>query len=627
VQTDDKQIYSELFWEGFTPDPILTVSEWADTHRILSQKSSSEPGQWRTSRTPYLKEIMDCLSSSSMVEEVVFIKGAQIGGTEAGNNWMGYIMDHAPGPMMAVQPTVELAKRNSKQRIAPLIEESPRLKGKVKEARSRDSGNTILEKDFPGGRLVMTGANSAVGLRSMPVRYLFLDEVDAYPGDVDGEGEPVELARARTRSFARKKVFLVSTPTLSGRSRIEAAYDASDKRRYFVPCPYCNEFQFLKWSQIKWPDNEPEKVVYICEHCEKDIEEHHKTQMFLKGEWRAETPGVRSGRVAGFHINSLYSPLGWFSWREAVELWQKSQSKPEMLKGFINTVLGETWKDKGDAPDWQRLYDRRETYAINKIPAPGIFLTAGVDVQKDRLEVEVVAWGKDKQSWSIDYRVISGDSATELPWKELDKILMEEWLHESGHYSLKIQMLAVDSGFNTQHVYNWARKHPMNRVMAVKGIDGAALMVGQPSTVDVTVLGRKIKRGFRVWPVGSSIVKNELYSWLRLDRPVDDGGEFPPGFCHFPQYGDEFFKQLTGEQLVVKIIRGYRKYEWEKIRDRNEALDCRVYARAAANAFGMDRFSESQWNEILSKYVQIKNLKQGNNEQVNPVSKKKSSFW
>ena len=230
--------------DGLRPDPTLTVSAWADRHRVLSPRGANEAGPWRTSRTPYLKEIMDHLSPSHPCQRVVFMKGAQTGGTEAGNNFLGYVIHHAPGPMLAVQPTVELAKRFSQQRVEPLIEASPMLRERVAPARSRDCGNTVLSKTFPGGILVLTGANSAVGLRSMPARYLFLDEVDAYPPSADEEGDPVALAEARTRTFAwRRKVFLVSTPTIKGTSRIEREYEASDQRRLLRrlpalrPCP------------------------------------------------------------------------------------------------------------------------------------------------------------------------------------------------------------------------------------------------------------------------------------------------------------------------------------------------------------------------------------------------------
>src|SRR5512135_2887782 len=302
---------------GARPDPLLTISEWADKYRTLSQRASSEPGPWRTDRTPYLREIMDCLSPMSAVERTVFMKGAQIGGTECGNNWIGYVIHQAPGPMMAVQPTVEMAKRNSKQRIDPLIEESEVLRKLVRDPRSRDSSNTVLSKEFPGGVLVMTGANSAVGLRSMAARYLFLDEVDGYPGDVDGEGDPINLALARTRTFSRRKVFLVSTPKITGMSRIEAAFEESDKRYFALPCPTCREMQVLKFAQLRWPKGKPEKAVYVCDHCGQEIANHQKQWMLPRGEWRANPGPDWDRKTAGFHLSSLYSPVGWFSWGDA----------------------------------------------------------------------------------------------------------------------------------------------------------------------------------------------------------------------------------------------------------------------------------------------------------------------
>ena len=425
-----EQIYSAAAAAGARPDPLLTISQWADRYRWLSQRASAEHGRWRTERTPYLREIMDCLSPMSPIERTVFMKGAQIGGTECGNNWMGYIIHQAPGPMMAVQPTVEMAKRNSKQRIDPLIEESEVLRKLVRDPRSRDSGNTVLSKDFPGGVLVMTGANSAVGLRSMAARYLFLDEVDAYPGDVEGEGDPITLAMARTRTFARRKVFLCSTPKITGMSRIEAAYEESDRRRYFVPCPTCRDFQVLKFAQLRWPKGNPQAAVYVCEHCGQEIQNHQKHWMLAQGEWRAGTKG--DGKTAGFHISSLYSPVGWFSWGDAAKQFEQAQKNSSLLQVFVNTVLGETWTQLGEAPDWQKLYDRREDYKIGLVPRGGLFLTAGADVQKDRIEVEIAAWGRGKESWSVDYRVFEGDTSRPAVWEKLTGLLNETFTTASG---------------------------------------------------------------------------------------------------------------------------------------------------------------------------------------------------
>jgi len=294
---------------GIRPDADLTVSQWADAHRMLGSRASAEPGRYRTARTPYMREIMDALSPSSAVQRIVFMKAAQVGATEAGNNWIGFAIHQAPGPMLAVQPTVELAKRNSRQRIDPLIEESAALRDRVKPARSRDAGNTMLSKEFAGGILIMTGANSAVGLRSTPARYIFLDEVDAYPASADEEGDPVTLAEARSLTFAhRRKVFLVSTPTIRGLSRIEREYEASDQRRYFVPCPHCGQFQWLKFERLRWDKGRPEAADYHCEGCERAIAEHHKTAMLEAGEWRATATAADPGTV-GYHLSALYSPL------------------------------------------------------------------------------------------------------------------------------------------------------------------------------------------------------------------------------------------------------------------------------------------------------------------------------
>jgi phage terminase large subunit GpA-like protein len=545
---------------------------------------------------------MDCLSPSSPVERVVFMKGAQIGGTECGNNWIGYIIHQAPGPMMAVQPTVEMAKRNSKQRIDPLIEESKALRELVRDPRSRDSGNTVLAKEFPGGVLVMTGANSAVGLRSMAARYLFLDEIDAYPGDVEGEGDPVNLATARTRTFARRKILLVSTPRISGSSRIEAAFEDSDQRQYWIPCPHCSEYQVLTFAQLRWPKGEPELAVYICEHCGQEIQNHHKQWMLPRGEWRAAAPG--QGKAAGFHLSSLYSPVGWFSWADAAEMFTEAQKNPALLQVFVNTVLGQTWKLQGEAPEWQRLYDRREDYEIGTVPRGGLFLTAGIDIQKDRIEVEVVAWGRGKESWSVDYQVLEGRTAEAAVWQKLTALLETHYPAESGA-RLIIVKVAIDSGYATPEVYAWARQHGGTRAVVIKGDARSAAPVGQPSPIDVGPRGNRVRWGIKVWPVNGAMIKEELYRWLHLDRPTEESGEtFPPGYCHFPKYSEEYFKQLTAEQLVTRIVKGYRRPEWQKTRERNEALDCRVYARAAAAVFGMDRFSEVTWRSLEDQLEQ-----------------------
>lgn len=595
--------------EGIRPEPQITVSEWADRHRRLPQKSSAEPGPWRTSRTPYLREPMDCMSATSPVEEVVLMKGAQVGGSEAILNCLGYLIDHSPGPAMIVQPTVELAKRFSRQRIAPLIDDTPRLAGKVSDSSSRDAHNTMLSKDFMGGVLIITGANSAVGLRSMPARWLLLDEIDGYPLDVDEEGSPIDLAEARQRTFARLKRIKVSTPTIAGASAIERAYEATDRRRYHVPCPRCGEMQPLEFGRLTWSKLglPPARAVYLCRGCDGAIENHEKTGMLASGEWVPERADA-DPKIRGYHLNALYSPVGWMSWGQIAAKFVKVHKDPAKFRVFTNTVLGETWTERGEAPEWERIRDRRESYEMCTVPARGLVLTAGADVQKDRIVYEVVAWGRGKESWSVDYAVLPGDTANldleDGPWKKLDALMERTFRHARGA-EMPIRMLAVDSGFNTQQVYSWCRRYPLNRVIAIKGVEGGAVLISSPSAVDIKLTGKPV-RGYKVWPVCGSVAKGELYGWIRLESPKD-GEAFPPGWCHFPEYDDEFFRQLTAEHLVSSVNKkGFRRYEWALIPGReNHVLDARVYARAAAQLVGLDRLTDPEWAALEQMVVLV----------------------
>jgi phage terminase large subunit GpA-like protein len=475
---------------GLRPDPDLTVSSWADLHRKLASRASAEPGQYRTARTPYMREIMDRLSPGDPTQRIVFMKAAQVGATEAGNNWIGFVIHQAPGPMLAVQPTVELAKRNSRQRIDPLIEESPDLRERVKPARSRDAGNTMLSKEFAGGILIMTGANSAVGLRSTPARYIFLDEVDAYPTSADEEGDPVTLAEARSLTFAhRRKVLLVSTPTIRGLSRIEREYEASDQRRFFVPCPHCDAMQWLKFERLRWEKGRPETAEYLCEGCERCIAEHHKTRMLERGEWRA-TATATDPTTVGYHLSALYSPVGWLSWQRIARAHEAARGSDEAMRAFRNTILGETWMETGEAPDWQRLADRREAWAPGTVPERGLFLTAGADVQKDRIEVDVWAWGRGLESWLVDHLVLEGGPGDPACWQQLTDLLGRTWEHASGQ-RMTLARLAIDSGFETSAVYAWSRQVGFAQVAPVKGVEGFTRTspVTGPTYVDATVAG------------------------------------------------------------------------------------------------------------------------------------------
>jgi phage terminase large subunit GpA-like protein len=585
---------------GIRPDPDLTVSQWADAHRKLSSRASAEPGQYRTARTPYLREIMDALSPNHPAQRVTFMKAAQVGATEAGNNWIGFVIHHAPGPMLAVLPTLEMAKRTSRGRIDPLIEDSPALKEQVSPARSRDAGNSMLSKEFPGGILVLTGANSATGLRSMPARYVCLDEVDAYPASADEEGDPVTLAEARTTTFAhRRKVFMVSTPTIRGLSRIEREFEASDQRRYFVPCPHCNHRQWLRFERLRWAKEQPETAAYVCTVCERPIAEHHKTDMLARGEWRA-TAASKDPHAIGFHLSALYSPIGWKSWEQIARDWLAAQGSDEMLRAARNTLLGETWTESGEAPEWQRLADRRRSFPA-QIPAGGLFLTAGADVQKDRIEVDIWAWGRGLESWLVDHIVIPGGPDNPACWDQLTALLGQTWAHEKGA-NMTLAKLAIDTGYESAAVYAWSRKQGIAQVAPVKGVEGfnRATPVSGPTFVDATVNGRKLKRGARLWTVATATFKAETYRYLRVERPSEPDAPAPAGTIHLPDWADsEWLKQLVAEQLVtVRNKRGYAHQEWQKMRERNEALDTRIYARAAAWILGADRFDERMWRQL-----------------------------
>lgn len=609
------EVYDNYFLEGLQPDPILTVSEWADKHRVLSRVASAEPGQWSTARTPYLREIMDHLSTVSPMQEIVFMKGSQVGGTECGNNWIGYIIDHAPGPTMSVMPNLDGAKKNSKMRIQPMIEACPRLKDKIGDARSRDSGNTLLQKDFPGGTLIMAGANSPVSLRSTPIRNLYLDEEDGYPVDCDGEGNPIDLAKARTNTFSsKKKIFRSSTPVIEDRSNIEAAYNKTDQRKYYVPCPSCKHMQWLQWQQIKWRDKDPETAYYECEECSYKIKNWQKTKMLEKGEWRA-TSESKNKKLIGYHLSALYSPVGWLTWADCVEQWLDANNPRniEKLQTFINTVLGETWKDKGEAPEWEKLYKRRDIYEINSVPNGVCFLTAGVDIQADRIEVEVVGWGRNKRSWSIDYRIFEGKTSSidSPPWIQLQYLLAEVWTTETG-VDLEIKRMAVDSGYDTQNVYSWVRQFTIHKVIAVKGSDLQSVTLNQGTMVDIKKGKRRMKNALKVFGVGVSGLKQELYGWLKMASPEEEEAE-PFGFCHFPQYNQEHFKRLTSETRETKWVKGKKKYEWVA-NGRNEQLDCRVYARAAASFYGMDRFKSTRWDSFEAEIGVVVKVSKGQDD-------------
>ena len=563
-------LYDFHFNLGLKPVPDLTVSQWADENRYLP-KGGVEPGRWRTSRTPYLREIMDNLSDNSPIQRTKVMKGTQLGFTEAGINWFGYIVHHTPAPMLMLLPTLDNARRHSQKKIAPTIEVTPTLKERIKDPRSRDSENTVFSKNFPGGSLTVSGSNSGAALRHISIKYLMLDEIDEYETDIEGQGNPIELALKRTDAYGRrKKIYILSSPTIKNASNIEREFEDSDQRYYYVPCPDCGHMQILKFENIMFEFDRNKfrltgDVTYACEKCGVLIEEHHKTQMLEKGQWIPTNPG---NEYRGYHISSLYSPSGWFSWRDVVKDYLKALKASKagdntLLKTWTNTVLALTWDEGEEVIGEDILYSRRENYGPD-IPMPAAILTAAVDVQKDRLEALVKAWGRGQESWDIEHRIIYGDPTKQKVWEDLDEFLSRVWTHESGA-KLNISCTCIDSGgHHTQEVYVFVKPRQIRRIFAVKGSNQhGAPLVSRPT------LNKILK--VKLFSIGVDTAKDQIYSRLKLEEPG-------PGYMHFPMtHDEEYFRQLTAE----KIINTGKKRFYKKTRARNEAIDLQVYNSAA----------------------------------------------
>ncbi|WP_455474714.1 phage terminase large subunit family protein [Bartonella sp. B30(2025)] len=586
--------------EARKPDPPYTVSEWADKNRYLSTVASAEPGLWRTKRTPYLREIMDNLSSYVPIETTIVMKGAQVGMSEAGLNFCGYAIHFSPSPALYVMPTVETAKKLSKTRLDPMITASPALSERIAPARARDSGNTMFSKEFDGGVLMLTGANSAAGLRSMPIRYLILDEVDAYPLSVDNEGDPVVIAEKRTSTFVQRKIFKLSTPTHRDTSRIAKDFVLGDQRYYNVPCDACGTLQPIVWSQIKWPKGSPEKAVFVCAHCGHEHAEHRKEDLMSEERGACWVPTSESSRpnLRSYHISALYSP--WLTWGECAREFLDAKDDPALLQPFINTVLGEPWEDKtGEVIDPESLYARREEYPI--APPQAVLLTAGIDVQNDRLELEVVGWGRGEESWHIDYQVILGDPSSFEVWDQLDEYLAKRWTHPGYKNGIRITAACIDTGGgHTQAVYNYVRPREGRRIWGVKGQAGwRAVWPRRPS--------RNNKGQINLYMVGVDAAKDIITARFKKSGPEASGA----GATHFHTSLDqEYFEQLTAEKKVVKYFKGFKRIEWQKSeKARNEALDCRVYAYAALQGLISAGLNLNEEVDILEERLEgLKNV-------------------
>lgn len=559
----------EAIGVSLRPPTKLTVSQWADRYRQLSSESSAEAGRWSTSRAEYQRGMMDAVSDPRL-ETVVLMTAAQVGKTELINNVVGFHIHQDPAPMLVVQPTLEMAQTWSKDRLAPAIRDTPVLAAKIKDPRSRDSGNTTLHKVFAGGHVTACGANSPSSLASRPCRLILCDEVDRYPLSAGTEGDPVSLAKKRSTTFWNRKIILVSTPTEKSHSRIEQAYMESDQRKYFVSCPDCKEDQVLRWANVRWDEGKPATAEYMCDHCGSCWTDAARFRAIRYGKWKATADG--DGKTAGFHLSGLYSP--WTPLEEAVRDFLASKRDPMRLKTWVNTFLGETWEDQGEQVDEHDLMERAEDWG-GELPEDVLLLTAGVDVQDDRLEVEIVGWGRGEESWSIDYKTLYGDPSTADLWMQLDDVLQTKHIHPI-HGEMILRSTCVDSGGHyTQQVYNYCRGRAGKRVFAVKGIGGEGKPIaGKPTKNNIGKIN--------LFPVGTDTAKELIYSRLKIQSP----GE---GYCHFPaNRSPEYYMMLTAEKKVTKYFKGRPRREWIKLRTRNEALDCRVYATAALALMGLN---------------------------------------
>ena len=561
--------------EGWRPPSKLTLSEWSDQYAYLSAESSAVEGRWRT--LSYQKGLMDAMTDPT-IERVVFMKSARVGYTKCLNNLIGYHIHQDPCSIMLVQPTIEDAEGYSKEEIAPMLRDTPVLRGLVADAKAKDSNNTIRNKSFPGGILSLVGANSPGGFRRVSRRVVLFDEIDGYPPSAGAEGDQIKLGMRRAEHFWNRKIVMGSTPTVHGASRVERAFEETDKRRYFVPCPHCGTLQFLKWENLRWPNRQPEKAGYVCEHCDGFIEHSSKHEMLEAGVWRPTAVGLPN--VAGFHIWAAYSYSPNATWGQLASEWVEAQGNPEALKTFVNTVKGETWREQGEKVDDSALSERALDYAADPLPEGVVLLTAGTDVQPDRLETEVVGWGSGEQTWSVDYIVTFGDPNTDLVYQLHDANVLNRVYTRPDGVQLRVARCCMDTGgANTEGVYQAVKARLAGGVLlATKGMPGEGRpVIGPPSTSNLAKIP--------LFPIGTFTAKDIVVGRLKLTEPG-------PGYCYFPRrYNTQefveatkvsYFKGITAEEVRVKLdSKGFTVREWVKVYDRNEPFDCRVLAVAA----------------------------------------------
>lgn len=595
---------------AFKPPKKMTLSEWADSYAYLSAESSAEGGRWHT--LPYQKGIMDAITNPK-IEQISVMKSARVGYSKILNHVAAFHIHQDPCPIMIVQPTIEDAQGYSKEEIAPMLRDTPCLKGVVSEAKSKDGANTILQKQFPGGSLSLVGANSPRGFRRVSRRVVLFDEVDGYPPSAGTEGDQIKLGIRRTEYYWNRKIVAGSTPTVKDFSRVERMFLQGDQRRYFVPCPDCGHMQYLKWANMKWRDNDPDTASYCCESCGVWIPAAKKRWMVERGEWRPTAPG--NGKHVSFHIWAAYSYSPNASWSTLVEEFLDAKNDAEQLKTFVNTVLGETWEDEyASKVNADGLSERSadEKYKQGVVPSEALLLTVGCDTQDDRLSLSVWGWGREEQGWLIDRVKIYGDPSRKEVWKQLDEIVQTPYESEDGR-KLKPMVVAIDSGgHHTSEVYQYARERQSLGVIAIKGMSTKNKPpIGKASKVDLNAQGKTLKKGAQLFPVGSDTIKSLLFGRLKHN-------DVGPGYLHFyPTVEKDYFEELTAEKQILKYKNGFPVRVWVKSSSaRNEALDELVYAYAALNRVYQIKDRRTLWDQMEKSPDERKPSKAGKGNRV-----------
>ena len=594
---DAKQTVVEQFVRSIKPKERLSVSQWADQHRIMAVGTTPHPGRWKTDRVPYAREPMDALSVHHSAQIIVLRWASQVSKTEIGLNWIGYSIAQNPQTMIAVQPTETMMKKMVQTRLNGILD-SDVFKGIIADPKSRQSANTMQMKQFVGGHLHLNWAGSSSAAKSISAGALYLDEVDEYEKNLGEQGDTISLYLARTSNYERtRKILLTSTPTVRGNSTIDDWYDKGSQADYQIPCPHCDEYQPLVFDNLRWDKNKPQTAQYFCKFCGAAIEEYQKNTFLSLGKWVHAKP--ENTAILSYHLSALYSPYGWKSWKELARLWEDAHGNIQKIKVFVNTVKAVSFEIRGEAPEWQRLYERRENYAFNELPTNPVAILAGVDVQKDRIECHIVALGENREWWSLDLRVFKGDpsSLDNKCWQDLAEVFLETWKHKKLG-KIKLHHMCVDTGYHAQVVMAFVKKIGYDRCSPIKGRQSIARAVWSSALRETA---KRRKTTGKIFNLGVDLFKAELYGYLRLTNTENIT---PYGWVHFPQYNQEFFKQLTAEQRVPKkMASGKVVYRWVLKHENNEALDTFVYVMAAAVISGVNEWTPRDWNKC---HVQTK---------------------